>query len=195
MKIIIFDTETTGLQPGQICQLSYLISDENTIEGKNFFFSVDYIEPGAEAAHGFSLDKLKELSGGHTFSNHADEVMADFSSADLVVAHNIDFDKKFLEVEFARLGKEIQLINTFCTMKHFTPICQIYHHYFGFKYPTLEELLKFLSVEQSDVLQMLKDVFNEDDIGFHDARFDIAGTFIAFVEGMDAGFIRIDPLA
>ena len=46
MKILMFDTETTGLRPGQICQLSYIVIDNSTkpykVYGKNFFFSVDY---------------------------------------------------------------------------------------------------------------------------------------------------------
>ena len=35
--IIYFDTETTGLYPGQICQLSYVMQDEGKVVAKNFF--------------------------------------------------------------------------------------------------------------------------------------------------------------
>ncbi len=60
MKMIFFDTETTGIRPGNICQLSYILVDTSykptkTI-GKNIFFTVDYVEPSAQDVHGFSID-------------------------------------------------------------------------------------------------------------------------------------------
>ena len=61
--VIYFDTETTGLCPGRIIQLSYIKESENEAIGKNFYFAVDYIEPSAQAVHGISVEKLKELSG------------------------------------------------------------------------------------------------------------------------------------
>lgn len=59
MKKIFIDTETTALEPGEIIQLTYCICDinkngeEKVSLSKNFFFDVDYIEPSAEAVHGF----------------------------------------------------------------------------------------------------------------------------------------------
>ena len=57
--ILFFDTETTGLFPGRIIQLSYVMTDGQTTVAKNFFFGVDYIEPSASAVHGFTVEKLK----------------------------------------------------------------------------------------------------------------------------------------
>ncbi len=52
MKMIFFDTETTGITPGNICQLSYIVVDTGVkptkTEGKNVFFAVEYVEPEAE---------------------------------------------------------------------------------------------------------------------------------------------------
>ena len=94
--ILFFDTETTGLLPGRIIQLSYIMTDgENTV-AKNFFFGVSYIEPSAQAVHGFSVEKLAVLSNGHTFSTDIEEIYDDFLSADLIVAHNDKFDIGFL---------------------------------------------------------------------------------------------------
>ena len=82
MKILMFDTETTGLRPGQICQLSYIVIDNSTkpydVYGKNFFFSVDYMEESAEQIHGFSKELLEELSGGVTFEECYHEFIEDF---------------------------------------------------------------------------------------------------------------------
>ena len=67
--ILYFDTETTGLHPGQICQLSYVMQTKEKVESKNFFFSVDYIEPSAQMVHGFSKQKLFDLSAGRNFGD------------------------------------------------------------------------------------------------------------------------------
>ena len=57
MKLLFFDTETTSVKPGHICQLSYITVDTTTKPqrtiGKNFFFTVDEMDPGAEEVHGF----------------------------------------------------------------------------------------------------------------------------------------------
>ena len=76
MKLLVFDTETTSIKPGQICQLSYITIDTATkpqkTEGKNIFFTVDEMDPNAEAVHGFSLEKLYDLSGGMYFEDLVD---------------------------------------------------------------------------------------------------------------------------
>ena len=61
-SMLFFDTETTGLNPGNICQLSYIIVDGDNMESNNYFFKVDYVEPGAQRVHGLSVDKLFKLS-------------------------------------------------------------------------------------------------------------------------------------
>ena len=71
MKLLFFDTETTSVKPGHICQLSYITVDTSTKPqttiGKNFFFTVDEMDPSAQEVHGFSLEKLYELSNGLEF--------------------------------------------------------------------------------------------------------------------------------
>ena len=51
-------------------QLSYIMQTKEEVSAKNFFFSVDYVEPSALAVHGFSVQKLKELSLGKEFLHH-----------------------------------------------------------------------------------------------------------------------------
>ena len=41
--ILFFDTETTGLIPGRIIQLSYVMQSETATTAKNFFFAVEYV--------------------------------------------------------------------------------------------------------------------------------------------------------
>lgn len=81
MKLVVFDTETTDLRPGQICQLSYLIAADGVVAGKNLFFSVDEMNESPEAVHGMSMEMLEELSGGERFEDRAQEIFDDFSPA------------------------------------------------------------------------------------------------------------------
>ena len=50
--ILFFDTETTGLIPGRIIQLAYIMQTGTEIKSKCFFFAVEYVEPSAVAVHG-----------------------------------------------------------------------------------------------------------------------------------------------
>ena len=99
--ILYFDTETTGLYPGQICQLSYVMQDKENLLAKNFFFSVDCVEREAFNVHGFSVEKLSQLSNGKRFNHHFNQINKDFETADLVVSHNISFDFSFTNTSIA----------------------------------------------------------------------------------------------
>ena len=90
--MIIFDTETTGLDSAinNICQLSYIkvydferSKPMEICSAKNFFFTVDYVEPGAEKVHGLSVDKLRELSKCKRFKDFAEEIYEDFKNEDI----------------------------------------------------------------------------------------------------------------
>ncbi len=82
MKLLFFDTETTSVRPGHICQLSYITVDTSTkpqkTVGKNFFFTVDEMDPEAQEVHGFSLEKLYELSNGLEFLEQIQDFMRIF---------------------------------------------------------------------------------------------------------------------
>lgn len=102
MKLVIFDTETTDLKPGYICQLAYLVLEDGKIIPKNYFFSVPYVSEGAEKVHGFSREYLEELSGGKVFADSVEEIREDFSGVDYFVAHNIEYDINFVRIEMLR---------------------------------------------------------------------------------------------
>lgn len=123
--ILFFDTETTGLIPGRIIQLSYVMQSETETRAKNFFFAVEYIEPSAVAVHGFTPEKLAVLSNGKTFSCDIDEIYDDFSSADLIVAHNVKFDINFMIAEFCYQDRRFCYKQEFDTMKFFTNIMKL----------------------------------------------------------------------
>ena len=176
--ILYFDTETTGLHPGQICQLSYVLQTKEKVVCKNFFFAVDYVEPTAQMVHGFSKQKLEMLSNGKTFSDYFDQINADFESADLVVAHNVAFDFSFMRAEYERLNQVFRVKNEFCSMKKTTPICCLMRtNSKGYKYPKLQELCAFLGISDCEIQKIASDFYGAD-IGFHDARFDTTALYL-----------------
>ena len=194
LRTIIFDTETTGLKPGNICQLAYIIEDGRSLTGTNHFFKVDYIEPGAENVHGFSVDRLAGLSGGQEFSEHAGRIYEDFGSCYLWIAHNFSFDNLFLTAEFRRCGMFLKAEKQFCTMRYYTPIVKLppnrARSASQYKYPNLSELMAYFNVTEDEAMIFSRDIFSidEKDIDRHDARFDCAATYMCYVKGSAAGY-------
>ena len=113
MKVLIFDTETTGLLPKDkngeypyIVQLSYVYFDTTKmaqIEAINSIVNVGDIEIPIESIniHGIT----NEIS--HNLGRPIKEVLLEFSEyidkTDIVVAHNLNFDKTVVIKELERL--------------------------------------------------------------------------------------------
>jgi DNA polymerase III epsilon subunit-like protein len=70
----------------------------------------------------------------------------DMHRPDLVVAHNMDFDRPILLAEFLRagFGDSFVRLPTFCTMATTTEMCGIPRAGGGYKWPTLDELHRHL---------------------------------------------------
>lgn len=188
MKTIYLDTETTDLTPGQICQLSYIIEDGKDIQGKNFYFEVDHVEAEAESIHGLSVKKLKELSNGLKFNDIKFEFLKDIENA-TIVGHNISFDLNFINSELCN----IRISNKhFCTMNHFTNIIQLPGYYDNYKWPKLIELIDFLEIEEKEIIKNVKKIFCEKEVGFHDSRFDVVGTYLSYKKGIKNKLIPKD---
>ncbi|MBE5754530.1 MAG: 3'-5' exonuclease [Clostridiales bacterium] len=178
--VLFFDTETTSLNPGQICQLSYIMQEGDLLSARNLFFTVDNMDYSAYLVHGFSIGKLKELSGDKRFSDYIEVIENDFSKADLIVSHNTAFDFSFMRAEFERLGKVFEIKNEFCTMKKFTPVCKLPKKKGeGYKYPKLAELCAHFEISDNKIQEVSKKVFGNA-ANFHDARFDTTAVFLAF---------------
>jgi DNA polymerase III subunit epsilon len=180
LKKIILDTETTGFQPGNICQLSYIILTPYSTRAKNYFFQVDFVEEGAEKAHGFSVQRLKELSGGKRFADFQEEIRRDLSGG-ILICHNVDFDSRFLDAEFSRLTKGVSFVDSFCSMEYFTDILKLPGRYESYKWPRLSELMSFLSIDTKVCLEKAKELYKSEDISFHDSRFDTAGLYLSLL--------------
>jgi DNA polymerase III subunit epsilon len=175
--IIFFDTETTGIHPGNICQLSYILAKEGHVKAKNFFFKVDYISPAAVKVHGFTKEILEKLSGGKRFKDFSEEIYNDFKEADVLVGHNISFDNKFLKTELERSGKQFEPKDSFCTMWHFKQ--------FLTKRPRLTELGAYLRIDSDAIERTSETLFGSGDNKAHDARYDTTLTYLCWRKGLE----------
>lgn len=188
--VLYFDTETTGLYPGQICQLSYIMQSAESAVAKNFFFAVDEVPYGAYLVHGFSADKLKILSGGKRFADFIDEIEMDFNAADLIVSHNVSFDLAFMREEFLRAGRVFSYGDAFCSMKGFVPICKIERASGGYKYPKLSELTEYFYITDLEINRATEKLFGEE-LTYHDARFDTTAVYLAMNCAENDGVINV----
>ena len=192
MKLLFFDTETTGIKPGSICQLSYIVTDTSTKPqttiGKNFFFTVDEMGEEAQKIHGFSLEKLYELSNGMYFEDFFEEFLNDFIEADFIIGHNVQFDIKFLKHELSGLGEEFIPSNIFCTMQYYKDICNILKPNGSVKNPKLEEVVRFLNITDKQIADKANELFQGSG-NYHDARFDTTATYLLIIEGLKRGYI------
>ena len=163
MRILVFDTETSGLdhQWNVILQLSYQIVDPDswaTIKTVNHYFAWPdnkaRVSEGAISVNGLTEEVLssKQLSNRKAA---LEEFVADKDSCDLLVAHNLEFDKKFIiascreeGVKFANSGWS----QSYDTMKRTTNYCQIPKDWGnGYKWPKLTELADCLGVDYSNI--------------------------------------------
>ncbi|MBO9576511.1 MAG: DNA polymerase III subunit epsilon [Sphingobium sp.] len=109
MREIVFDTETTGLDPlngDRLVEIGCieLINRIPTGESFHAYFNPQRAMPAAaEAVHGLS-DRF--LADKPLFSTQADELLA-FIGESQLVAHNARFDFGFLNAELERCGKPI----------------------------------------------------------------------------------------
>lgn len=106
MREIVFDTETTGLDPRdghRLVEFAGIELVERMPTGRHFHI---YVNPGrsmpaeAEAVHGLTEDFLRDKPA---FAASARELL-DFLGDAMLVAHNAQFDMRFLNFELERAG-------------------------------------------------------------------------------------------
>jgi DNA polymerase III subunit epsilon len=107
MREIVFDTETTGLDPARgdrLVEIGCVEVVNRFLTGRVFHQYLNPerpMSPDAFAVHGLSDAFLADKP---VFSAVADEFLA-FIGEDPLVAHNATFDMNFLNHELKRLGK------------------------------------------------------------------------------------------
>jgi DNA polymerase-3 subunit epsilon len=155
MAILFVDTETSdmikrGRGPGphqpHIVQLAALLVEEGSETPMSTLIRPDgwTISAGAQKVHGISTARAqaegiplqKAISLFHKMA----------ARADMLVAHNIDFDRIMILSEYSRLGMEhpFEEKREFCTMRAASNIIKIPGPY-GYKWPTLQEAYRYFT--------------------------------------------------
>ncbi|GAB4478309.1 MAG: DNA polymerase III subunit epsilon [Erythrobacter tepidarius] len=107
MREVIFDTETTGLDPrtgDRMVEIGCIEMVDRVETGRTFhaYFNPERDMPiEAERVHGLSAEFLATKP---RFAELADELLA-FLGDSLLVAHNAGFDFGFLNAELERIGR------------------------------------------------------------------------------------------
>lgn len=170
MKILVFDTETTGLPEGRnpsiketkkwphMIQLSYILYDTDTNTILECSDEIVKLAPDVKISeesislHGISRDISN--TKGKSVIYVLNQFNKCLQNADKVVGHNISFDKRIIMVESIRnymrqyFTRDKVRKPEFCTMKSGVDLCKIEavsrdgEKYF--KYPNLSELYKKL---------------------------------------------------
>ena len=157
--ILFFDVETNGLAKSQkgaymdienwprVVQLAWAICDEkgeNCIRKNFLIFPKDFsISEKMSSIHGITIDRAEKE--GVLLNKVLEEFNNDLQHANLIVAHNIEFDLPVLNAEFIRHKIKTRLleIEKYCTMRspEIVAFCKIPSSItMGYKWPSLSEL-------------------------------------------------------
>ncbi|MAU96034.1 MAG: DNA polymerase III subunit epsilon [Fulvimarina sp.] len=107
MREIVFDTETTGLDPSveRVIEIGGVELWNHIPTGREFHVFIRpegrKVDPAAFDVHGISDEFLADKP---VFSEVLDDFL-DFFSEGRLIAHNATFDMRFLNAELARLGR------------------------------------------------------------------------------------------
>lgn len=151
-RIIIFDTETTGLSKddNDILSISWQIVDTKTWEvssSGNIYFQwpeeIERVSIKAIEINKLTKERLEEL--GTIDQKEGINMFAEaVANSDLVVGHNVTFDMDFVDATIKRLGMNpIKWPTVFDTMKSMWKYCR--------KRPKLIELVHTLNIDDSDI--------------------------------------------
>jgi DNA polymerase III epsilon subunit-like protein len=153
-RVVVFDTETTGLKPAVIVQLAYLVIENGTV--------VHEVDRILKLPEGVKIQKKAQEI--HKVTNEmcarggmdAEEALSEFlclcrgvlAEGGTLVAHNSNFDSRAIRetCEKWQIFCDFDNDNVFCTMKnskHFSPLLnkaghkkyfrneELYTHFYG----------------------------------------------------------------
>ena len=197
MRILVFDTETTGLPPNNdrsvnngnlqlwpyIMQLSYIVHDTEKGESVEIFDTIIDIPDHAVISeksieiHKITREKSREL--GNDIKTSLLFFFTSLADADLLVGHNITFDLNMVYAEIMRCPELIKYIplleekRKFCTMKESTAFCCI----------PLKNSNSYNSLKQPRLVELYQKLFNgETPEGLHNSMNDVTATLRCFMK-------------
>jgi DNA polymerase III epsilon subunit-like protein len=193
MKIIVFDTETTGFPSSSlsleeqpyICQFAGIVYEYDFETGviNEIHREDQLIRPMIEIPHDSSMIHgitTEMVVNAPTFGEYASRLLEIFGRCDMAVAHNIAFDRDVIANELLRSGfsKDFLPEKTFDTMTSTKEMCRLPGRLGGYKSPKLAELHMFL--------------FNKGFENAHNALADVVATGNCLQELLKRGVVEID---
>lgn len=148
-KYVVFDCETTGLLSSRaqpfLVQLAWSVHepDGTLLAESNYIVKPSgyAIPESSSRIHGITHDHAMEV--GAPLRRVLENFFATATGEGVrLVAHNISFDMRVLEIAGDRigLGQPLQRRPHYCTMRNTTQLCKIPSRGAGFKWPSLQEL-------------------------------------------------------
>ena len=207
-KILVVDTETIGLpimkvlksgarifhspnnvkyyNPSRMIQLSFHSIDmvKNDRRLYNLLIKPDGFKVGGTEIHKITQKDVDE--NGLCIKEVLNVFKKELLNTDLLVMHNVNFDKNILMSESYRYDKELyemlKNIKYYCTMRNTKNICKLPSQYYnGYKNPKLVELHNVLFPNE---------ILSEDDKRFHDAKFDMEITTKCFLNLYKNNYVK-----
>ncbi len=117
-RLIVLDTETTGLSPQdghKIIEIGCVELVKRRLTGKHFHVYIKperTIDEGAIAVHGITNEFLQDKP---VFAEIAEEFIEFIRGAELII-HNAPFDVGFINHEFAQLSKPTGVVTDYSTV-------------------------------------------------------------------------------
>jgi DNA polymerase-3 subunit epsilon len=117
LRFAIFDTETTGFEPGHVLQLAVVIARaDGTIDDEwSTYVKRRFWKPGRLGAHHVHGITRRSLRAGVPPREALDEFERRCAGA-VPVAHNAKFDVTFLRAEAQRLGRTLSIGSVLCSL-------------------------------------------------------------------------------
>lgn len=181
--ILFFDTETTGffqdklpvddpLQP-YIVQLGAQLCDDGGSVVAGFSLVVDpgissgvFIPDHVSKVHGITDEHAAKFGVSAEFALNAFTHL--YQRADLIVAHNMKFDRGVMEAAISRHYKKVMPLrkSLFCTMEAASPITNL---------PPTDRMKAagFTKPKPPKLEECIRHFFNEDLVDAHDAMADV----------------------
>ncbi|MCZ6643529.1 MAG: DNA polymerase III subunit epsilon [Gammaproteobacteria bacterium] len=148
MRLIVLDTETTGLEPSQghkIIEIGGVEVVDRKLTGKHFHRYINperAIDDGALEVHGITSEFLADKP---TFAEIAEEFI-DFAKGAELVIHNASFDVSFLNYELSLLDQSLGTIEEHC---HVTDSLALARHKHPGQKNSLDALCRRYAVDNS----------------------------------------------
>lgn len=195
MNLLFFDCETNGLPKvynasyedvenwPRVLSLAWILADA---DGEIIHKQYNLIKPRGWTVptEKFWIDngytQAKCDAEGTAIEPVLDDFISSKTNADVLVAHNLNFDHRIVWAEILRAGKEPKRgMHKICTMLKSTNVCKLpqQNGRGGYKWPKLEELHRVLFARNFE--------------GAHDALADVIALKDCFFELVKRGVIEI----